>query len=107
MALGRLSMPTSCFISSSFSTTHTTARMSSDNESDDNQTDLVDVEQHTERVLGRKGLRQFLVVDRTANLRQNSRMSGIWLHGASAGESTTKVCIDTGAANIALPDRQS
>jgi len=51
-------MSTSCFhLFFQLSTIHTTARMSSsDDESGDNQIDLVDVEQHTDRVLGRKGL---------------------------------------------------
>jgi hypothetical protein len=71
-------MSTSCFhLFFQLSTTYTTATISSsDNESADNKTDLVDVEQYTERVLGRKGLQRFLVVDHTVNLRQNSRISG-------------------------------
>jgi hypothetical protein len=38
-------------------------------------------ERHTERVIGRRGLREFLVVDHTANLRKNSKISPIWKHG--------------------------
>ena len=37
--------------------------------------------EHTERVLNSKGLRTFLVIDHTANQRQGSKLSGIWLHG--------------------------
>jgi hypothetical protein len=38
-------------------------------------------ERHTERVLGKKGLRECLVVEHTANLRKNSKISAIWHHG--------------------------
>jgi hypothetical protein len=42
---------------------------------------LPNKERHTERVLGKKGLREFLVVEHTANLRKNSKISAIWHHG--------------------------
>lgn len=42
---------------------------------------LPNEERHTERVLGKKGLRGFLVVEHTANLRKNSKISAIWHHG--------------------------
>ena len=38
-------------------------------------------ERHIERVLNNRGLRTFLVVDHTANLRKNTKVSGIWHHG--------------------------
>jgi hypothetical protein len=36
---------------------------------------------HTERILTSEGLRTFLVVDHTANLRKNTKISAIWHHG--------------------------
>lgn len=42
---------------------------------------LPDKEQHTERILIKKGLREFLVVGHTANVRKNSKISAIWHHG--------------------------
>ena len=42
---------------------------------------LPNKERHTERLLGRKGLREFLAVEHTANLRKNSKVSAIWHHG--------------------------
>ena len=42
---------------------------------------LPDKEQHTERILTKRGLREFLVVDHTANVRKNSKISAIWHHG--------------------------
>ena len=41
---------------------------------------IPDKENHTERVIGKGGLREFLVVDRTASLRKNSKISAIWEH---------------------------
>ena len=38
-------------------------------------------ERYTARVIGRRGLREFLVVDHTANQRKNSKISLIWEHG--------------------------
>jgi hypothetical protein len=37
-------------------------------------------EQHTERILGRRGCRESLIVDHTANRRKNSKISAIWQH---------------------------
>ena len=34
-----------------------------------------------ERLQGRKGLREFLIVEHTANLRKNSTISAIWDYG--------------------------
>lgn len=42
---------------------------------------LPNQDEHIERVVNGKGLRRFLVVDHTANLRKNSRVSPIWDHG--------------------------
>ena len=42
---------------------------------------LPDRERHTKRVLGKRGLQEFLVVDHTANLRKNTKISPIWHHG--------------------------
>jgi len=42
---------------------------------------LPDQERHTERVVGRSGVRKFLVVEHTANVRKNSKISAIWHHG--------------------------
>jgi hypothetical protein len=42
---------------------------------------LPDRERHTERVLGKRGLEEFLVVDHTANPRKNATISLIWHHG--------------------------
>jgi len=42
---------------------------------------LPDQERHTERVVGRSGVREFLVVEHTANVRKNSKISAIWHHG--------------------------
>jgi len=42
---------------------------------------IPDNENHTERVAEKRGVREFLVVDRTANLRKNSKISSIWEHG--------------------------
>jgi hypothetical protein len=60
--------------------------MSSSDESDTDQaippvSAIPNKERHTERVIGRRGLREFLVVDHTANLRKNSKISPIWEHG--------------------------
>jgi hypothetical protein len=38
-------------------------------------------EEYIERVVSNRGLRIFLVVDHTANLRKNSKISAIWHHG--------------------------
>jgi hypothetical protein len=43
---------------------------------------LPDRERHTERVVGRNGVREFLVVEHTVNVRKNSKISAIWHHGA-------------------------
>jgi hypothetical protein len=43
---------------------------------------LPDREQHTERILTKKGLREFLIVDHTANVHKNSKISAIWHHGS-------------------------
>jgi hypothetical protein len=37
-----------------------------------------DKEKHIERIISNRGLRTFLVVDHTANLRKNSEASAIW-----------------------------
>jgi hypothetical protein len=36
---------------------------------------------HIKRIVDGRGLRTFLVVDYTANLRKNSKISAIWRHG--------------------------
>lgn len=36
--------------------------------------------QHTERVFANKGVRDFLAIEHTANLRNNTKISAIW-HG--------------------------
>jgi hypothetical protein len=41
---------------------------------------LPDKEQYTERILIKKGLREFLVVNHTANIRKNSKISAIWYY---------------------------
>src|SRR5277367_6026488 len=38
-------------------------------------------ERYTERILGRRGCREFLIVDHTANRRKNSKVSAIWRYG--------------------------
>jgi hypothetical protein len=43
---------------------------------------LPDKEQYTERILTKKGLREFLIVDHTANVRKNAKISAIWHHGS-------------------------
>ena len=40
-----------------------------------------DKEQHTERVFTNKGVREFLIIEHTTNLRNNTRTSAIWYHG--------------------------
>jgi hypothetical protein len=42
---------------------------------------LPDQERHTERVISRTGVREFLVVEHTANVRKNTKISAIWHHG--------------------------
>ena len=42
---------------------------------------LPDKGRHAERLMGRKGLREFLIIEHTANLRKNSKISAIWHHG--------------------------
>ena len=42
---------------------------------------LPDQERHTERVVSRNRVREFLVVEHTANMRKNSKTSAIWHHG--------------------------
>jgi hypothetical protein len=37
--------------------------------------------QFTERIFSNKGMRGFLIVDHSANLRKNSKISAIWHHG--------------------------
>jgi hypothetical protein len=37
--------------------------------------------QLTERIFSNKGMREFLIVDHSANLRKNSKISVIWHHG--------------------------
>jgi hypothetical protein len=37
--------------------------------------------QHIECVLTNKGVREFLVIEHTANLRNNTKISAIWYHG--------------------------
>jgi hypothetical protein len=64
----------------------------SDNESSYNQPDLANIEQQTERDLWQESLRRFLVINHTANLRQNSRELGVSDSiEASAGESATSI----------------
>ena len=66
--------------------THSIERMSSSDESGaelsrPSSATLPDKEKHTERILGRRGYREFLIVDHTANLRKNTKISAIWHHG--------------------------
>jgi hypothetical protein len=42
---------------------------------------IPDRENHIERVINSRGIRTFLVVDHTADLRKNSKISAIWHHG--------------------------
>jgi hypothetical protein len=42
---------------------------------------LPNQERHTERVISRTGVREFLVVEHTANVRKNTKISAIWHHG--------------------------
>jgi hypothetical protein len=42
---------------------------------------LPEKKRHTERVLGKRGLQEFLVVEHTASLRKNAKISPIWHHG--------------------------
>jgi hypothetical protein len=42
---------------------------------------LPDQERHTERVVSWNGVREFLVVEYTANMRKNTKISAIWYHG--------------------------
>jgi hypothetical protein len=65
---------------------HPLSKMSSSDESGIDQpipssSTLPEKERHTERVLGKRGLQEFLVVDHTANLRKNTKISAIWHHG--------------------------
>ena len=65
---------------------HILANMSSPSSEDEPGVHLAssmvrDAAQRRERVLNRKGLREFLVVEHTANVRKGSRISSIWLHG--------------------------
>ena len=46
-----------------------------------NSATLPDEGEHTERIFINKGPREFLVVDHTANLRKNTKISPIWHHG--------------------------
>ena len=38
-------------------------------------------EKPIERIINNRGIRTFLVMDHTANLRKNSKISAIWYHG--------------------------
>ena len=38
-------------------------------------------ERHTERVVSQNGMREFLVIEHTANVRKNSKILAIWHHG--------------------------
>jgi hypothetical protein len=42
---------------------------------------LPDQERHTERVVNRNGAREFLIIEHTANVRKNTKISAIWHHG--------------------------
>jgi hypothetical protein len=42
---------------------------------------IPDQERHTERVVSRNGIREFLVVEHISNVRKNSKISAIWHHG--------------------------
>jgi hypothetical protein len=62
--------------------------MSSDDQSDIDQSPTLPLpssvpnqEEHIERIVNNRGLRTFLIVDHTANLRKNSKISAIWHHG--------------------------
>jgi hypothetical protein len=41
---------------------------------------LPDRGQHTERILIKRELREFLIINHTANVRKNSKISAIWHH---------------------------
>src|SRR3954452_7693105 len=45
--------------------------------------------QHTERVFTNKGVREFLVIEHTANLRNNTKISAIWHHASIAALGAT------------------
>jgi hypothetical protein len=60
--------------------------MSSDDQSGIDQStpplsSILDKEKHIERIINNRGIQTFLVVDHTANLRKNSKVSAIWHHG--------------------------
>jgi hypothetical protein len=62
--------------------------MSSDDQSDIDQSPTLPLlssvpnqEEYIERIVNIRGLRTFLVIDHTANLRKNSKISAIWYHG--------------------------
>ena len=62
--------------------------MPSDDQSDIDQSPILPLpslvpnqEEHIERIVNNRGLRTFLIVDHTANLRKNSKISAIWHHG--------------------------
>jgi hypothetical protein len=60
--------------------------MSSDDESGIEQqssssSSLPNKERHIERIVNSRGIRTFLIIDHTANLRKNSKVSAIWDHG--------------------------
>jgi hypothetical protein len=68
---------------------HTSGNMSSNDQSGIDQSpaspplpsSIPDRETPIERVINSRGIRIFLVVDYTANLRKNSKISTIWHHG--------------------------
>ena len=70
-------------------------KISSDNESGIEQSSppsssLPNKERHIERIANSRGIRTFLIMDHTANLRKNSRVSAIWHHGGERRRIVTK-----------------
>src|SRR3954469_15172619 len=51
---------------------------------------LPDQERHMEPVVSRNGVREFLVIEHTANVRKNSKISAIWHHGGERPAMTTQ-----------------
>jgi hypothetical protein len=47
---------------------------------------VLDKERYIERIINNQGLRTFLVMDHTANLRKGTKVSAIWYHGGEREE---------------------
>jgi hypothetical protein len=77
--------------------THSIGRMSSSDESGaelsrPSSATPPDSEKHTERILGRRGYREFLIVEHIPNLRNNIKISAIWRHGHLSCLAMTTQC---------------